>query len=155
MKTLDELKMIVMEELCANPVVYNIQITYRMPHEVLQHWINYKYMAIETDKPVKIMFDKLERIPAVNGIELYIQLESRAEVGIEEIQQTTTSLQVIVSDAQYEYSTHVEDDVHADDDDDDDDDESDDDDYVGETIVINSEDFVNRDELKRGLKEGT
>ena len=42
LKTLDELKMIVMEELCANHVVHNIQITYRMPHEILKHWINYK-----------------------------------------------------------------------------------------------------------------
>ena len=31
LKTLDELKMIVMEELCENPVVHNIQITYHMP----------------------------------------------------------------------------------------------------------------------------
>ena len=85
LKTLDELKMIVMEEMCANPTVHNIQITYCMPHEVLQHRINYKYMAIETDKHVMIMFNKLERIPAINGIELYIQLEPRAEVGIEEI----------------------------------------------------------------------
>ena len=85
LKTLDELKMIVMEELCANSAVYNIQITYRMPHEVLQHRINYKYTAIETNKHVKIMFDKLERIPAINGIELYIQLEPHAEVGIKEI----------------------------------------------------------------------
>ena len=155
MKTLDELKMIVMEELCANPAVHNVQITYRMTYEVLQHQINYKYMAIETDKHVKIMFDKLERIPAVNGIELYIQLESRAEVGIEEIQQTTISLQVIVPDAQYEYSTHVEDDVHADDDDDnDDDDESDDDDYVDETTVINGEDFVDRDEFEERIERG-
>ena len=148
--------MIVIEELCANPAVHNIQITYRMSHEVLQRRINYKYMAIETDKHVKIMFDKLERIHAVNGIELYIQLEPRVEVGIEEIQQTTTSLQVTVPDAQYEYSTHVEDDdVHADDDnnnddddDDDDDDESDDEDYVDETTVINGEDFVDRDEFE-------
>ena len=114
LKTLDKLKMIVMEEMCANPTVHNIQITYCMPHEVLQHRINYKYMAIEIDKHVMIMFNKLERIPAINGIELYIQLEPRAEVGIEEIQQATTSLQVTVPDAQYEYSTHVEDgDVHA------------------------------------------
>ena len=123
-------KMIVMEKLCVNPTVHNIQITYRMPHEVLKNRINYKYMAIEIDKCVKIMFDKLERIPEVNGIELYIQLEPHAEVGIEEIQQTTTSLQVTVSDAQYEYSTHVEDDeVHANDDDDDDD-------YVDKTTAI-------------------
>ena len=62
LKTLDELKMIVMEELCENPAVHNIQITYRMPNEILKHQINYKYMAIETDKHGKIMFDKLERI---------------------------------------------------------------------------------------------
>ena len=132
LKTLDELKMIVMEELCGNLVVHNIQITYCMPHEVLKNQINYKYMAIETNKHVKMMFDKLERIPEVNGIELYIQLEPRAEVDIEESQQITTSLQVTVLDAQYEYSTHVEDDVHADDDDD----------YVDEITVINGEDFV-------------
>ncbi|KAL0012819.1 hypothetical protein SO802_007927 [Lithocarpus litseifolius] len=99
LKTLDELKMIVMEELCANPAVHNIQITYRMPHEVLKHQINYKYMVIETNKHVKIMFDKLERIPEVSGIELYIQLEPRAD---DEIQQTATSLQVTVPYAQYE-----------------------------------------------------
>ena len=85
LKTLDKLKMIVMEEMCANPTVHNIQITYCMPHEVLQHRINYKYMAIETDKHVKMMFNKLERISEVNGIELYVQLESRAKVGIKEI----------------------------------------------------------------------
>ena len=31
------------------------------------------------------MFDKLDRIPTINGIELYVQLESRAKVGIKEI----------------------------------------------------------------------
>ena len=54
LKTIDELKMIVMEELCVNPVVHNIQITYRMQHEVLKYWINYKYMAIEAYKHVYI-----------------------------------------------------------------------------------------------------
>ena len=135
-----------MEELCANPTVHNIQITYRMPHEVLKHQINYKYMVIKTDKHVKIMLDELERIPEVNGIELYIQLEPRAKVSIEEIQQTTTSLQVTIPDAQYEYSTQVEDDDVYDDDDD----KSDDDDYVDQTTAINGEDFVDRDEFKRG-----
>ena len=87
------------------------------------------------------MFDKLERIPTVNGIELYIQLEPRAKVGIEEIQQTTTSLQVTVPDTQYEYSTHVEDDdVHDDDDDDE--------------TAINGEDFVDRDEYEERIERG-
>ena len=162
LKTLDELKNIVMEELCENPVVHNIQITYRMPNEILKHRINYKYMAIETDKHVKIMFDKLERIPEVTNIELYIQLEPHV-VWQKDIQQTTTSLQVTVPNAQYKYSTHVEDDdVHANGDDDDDDDgdyvdettavnnydDDDDDDYVDENIAINGEDFANRDEYE-------
>ena len=86
LKILDELKMMVIEELCENPAVRNIQITYHMPNEILKHRINYKYMAIKTDKHVKIIFDKLERIP------VYIQLEPHTEVGIEEIQQTQTSL---------------------------------------------------------------
>ena len=88
------------------------------------------------------MFDKLERIPKVSGIELYIQLEPCAEVGIEKIQQTTTRLQVTVPDAQYEYFTHVEDD---------DDDDDDDDDYV-DKIAINGEDFVDRDEYEERIE---
>ena len=77
LKTLDELKMIVIEELYANPTVHNIKITYRMPHEILKNRINYKYIAIETDKHVKIMFDKMERITQVSAIELYIKFEPR------------------------------------------------------------------------------
>ena len=80
------------------------------------------------------------------------------EVGIEKIQQTTTSLQVTFLDAQYEYSTHVEhDDVYVDDDDDDDDedeDDDDDDDYVDEITVINGEDFVDRDEFEERIEQG-
>ena len=170
LKTFDELKMIVMEKLCENPAVHNIQITYRMPNEILKHQINYKYMAIETDKHVKIMFDKLERIPEITNIELYIQLEPHA-VWQEDIQQTTTSLQVTVPDAQYKNSAHVEDeDVHADSDDDDDDDDDDDyvdvttvvnnddndddDDYVDENIAINDEDFADRDEYEDRIDRG-
>ena len=100
LKTLNDLKMIVMKELCVNPALHDIQIIFRSSHEVLKNWINYKYMAIETDKHVKIMFDKMERIAQVSAIELYIKLELCAEVGAEEIQQTTTSLQV--TDAQYD-----------------------------------------------------
>ena len=171
LKTLDELKMMVMEELCENLVMHNIHITYRMPNEILKHRINYKYMTIGTDKHVKIMFDKLERIPEVINIELYIQLEPRVEVGIEEIQQTQTSLQVTVPDAQYEYFTHVEHvDDHADDDDDEDEDEDnddyedededededddDDDDDVDDNIAINDEDFGDRDEIEDRIEQG-
>ena len=102
LKTLNDLKMIVMKELCVNPALHDIQIIFRSPHEVLKDRINYKYMAIEADKHVKIMFDKMERIVQVSAIELYIKLELRAEVGAEEIKQTTTSLQVTIPDAQYD-----------------------------------------------------
>ena len=68
-----------------NLTVHNKQITYCSPHEVLKHRINYKYMALEADKHVKIMFDKLKRIPEVSSIELYINLKLRAEVGVGEI----------------------------------------------------------------------
>ncbi|XP_075657008.1 TMV resistance protein N-like isoform X2 [Castanea sativa] len=92
--------MIVMKKLCVSPALHDIQITFRSPHEVLKHQINYKYMTLEVDEHVKIMFDKMERIAQVSAIELYIKLELRAEVGTEEIQQTTTSLQVTIPDAQ-------------------------------------------------------
>ena len=76
-------------------------------------------------------------------------MELHAEVGIEGIQQTITSLQVTVFDTQYEYSTHVEDDnVHADDDDDDDND------YVDDNIAINGEDFGDRDEIEDRIEQG-
>ena len=141
-----------MIELCVNLAIHNIQITYRSPNEVLKHQINYKYMVIEADKHVKIMFDQLERMPKVSGIELYIQLESCAKVGIEEIQQTTISLQVTILDAQYKYFTHVEDDDVDDNDDyDNDDDDNDDDDYVDET-TINGEDFVDRDKYEERIE---
>ena len=138
-----------MEELCVNLTMHNIQITYRSPHEALKHRINYKYIAIEANKHVKIMFEKLERIIQVSVIELYINLEPRVKVGVEEIHQTTTSLQVTISDAQYEHFTHVEDD----DDDDDDDNDDDDDDFVDE-IVINGEDFVDRDKYQERIEQG-
>ena len=69
---------------------------------------------------------------------MYIKLEPRVEVGVEEIQQATTSLQVTIQNARYEHFTHVEDD---------DDDDNNDDDFVDET-TINGEDFVDRDEYQ-------
>ena len=44
-----------------------------------------------------------------------MKLEPCTEVGVEEIQQKTTSLQVTVPDAQQKYFTHVEDDDDDDD----------------------------------------
>ena len=55
-------------------------------------------MAIKEDKHVKIMFNRIHKIPQVNAIELYVNLELLAEVDAEEMQQTTTSLQFTALD---------------------------------------------------------
>ncbi|KAL0001679.1 hypothetical protein SO802_015460 [Lithocarpus litseifolius] len=98
LKTLNELKIKIMEELQVNPALHDIHITFRCPHEVLNQCINYRYMLIKEDKHVKIMFNMTEKWAQVTNIELYVTLERRAEVSIEEIIQTTTSLQVAVLD---------------------------------------------------------
>ena len=59
LKTLNDLKIKIMEELQMNPTLHNIHITFRSPHEVLNQCINYRYMAIIEDKHVKIMFSKM------------------------------------------------------------------------------------------------
>ena len=55
-------------------------------------------MAIKEDKHVKIMFNKMQKSSQVIAFELYVTLESCAEVSVEEILQTTTSLQFTVPD---------------------------------------------------------
>ena len=59
LKTLNDLKIKIMEELQVNPALHDIHITFRSPHEVLNQCINYRYMAIIEDKHVKIMFSKM------------------------------------------------------------------------------------------------
>ena len=49
-------------------------------------------MAIKEDKHVKIMFNRMQKSSQVIAFELYVTLESRAEVSAKEILQTTTSL---------------------------------------------------------------
>ncbi|KAK9986429.1 hypothetical protein SO802_031380 [Lithocarpus litseifolius] len=98
LKTLNDLKRKIMEELNLNTACYDIKIIYRYPQEVLHEWINYGYMAIKEDKHVKIMFNRIHKMPQVNAAELYVSLEPLAEVDTEEIQQTTTSLQFTALD---------------------------------------------------------
>ena len=98
LKTLNDLKMKIMEELNLNSVFYDIKIIYRYPLEVLHEWINYRYMAIKEDKHVKIMFNRIHKMPQVNATELYVNSESFAKVGAKEMQQTTTSLHFIALD---------------------------------------------------------
>ena len=87
-----------MKELQVNPALHDIHITFRSPHEVLNQCINYRYMAITEDKHVKFMFSKMQKWENVADFELYVSLQRRAEVGVEEIVQTTTSLQFAVLD---------------------------------------------------------
>ena len=85
-----------MEELQVNPALHDIHITFCSPHEVLNQCINYRYMAITEDKHVKFMFSKMQKWENVADFELYISLQLCAEVCVEEIVQTTTSLQFAV-----------------------------------------------------------
>ena len=55
-------------------------------------------MAIKEDKHVKIMFNRIHKIPQVNATELYVSSELLGEVDVEEVQQTTTSLQFTTLD---------------------------------------------------------
>ena len=105
LKILNDLKVKITKELQVNPDLHDIHITFRSPHEVLNQCINYKHMAITEDKHVKFMFSKMQKWEQVVDFELYVTLEPRAEVDIEEIVQTTTSLQFAVLDDQCNYTT--------------------------------------------------
>ncbi|KAL0004762.1 hypothetical protein SO802_012323 [Lithocarpus litseifolius] len=85
LKTLYDLKMKMMEELNLNPACYDIKIIYRYPQEVLH-------------EQIKIMFNMIHKIPQVNAAKLHVSLEPLAEVDVEEVQQTNTSLQFIALD---------------------------------------------------------
>ena len=63
LKTLYDLKIKIMEELNLNPACYDIKIIYPYPQEVLHERINYKYMAIKEEKHVKIMFNRIHKMP--------------------------------------------------------------------------------------------
>ena len=65
LKTLNDLKKKIMEELNLNPACYDIQIIYRYSQGVLHEWINYGYMAIKEEKHVKIMFNRIHKMPQV------------------------------------------------------------------------------------------
>ena len=97
-KTLNDLKIKIMKELQVNLALHDIHITFHSPHKVLNQRINYRYMAITENKHVRIMFNRMQNMSHVANFELYITLESRTEVGVEEILQTTTSLQIAVPD---------------------------------------------------------
>ena len=63
LKTLNDLKRKMMDELKLNPAWYDINIMYRYPQEVLHERINYRYMMINEDKHVKMMFNRIQKMP--------------------------------------------------------------------------------------------
>ena len=98
LKTLNDLKRKIMDELNLNPAWYDIKIIYRYQQEILHKRINYRNMAIKEDKYVNMMFNRIQKMPQVNATELYVSLEPLAEVDTEMVQQTTTSLQLTALD---------------------------------------------------------
>ena len=84
-KTVNDLKKKIMEGLNLNPVFYDIKIIYRYPQEVLHERINYENMAIKEDNQVKIMFNRIQKMPQVNAAELYVSSELLAEVDTQEV----------------------------------------------------------------------
>ena len=86
-----------MEELNLNPACYDIQIIYHYPQEILHEQINYGHMAIKEDKHVKIMFNRIHKMPQVNADELYVSSELLVEADTKKVQQTT-SLQFTAQD---------------------------------------------------------
>ena len=88
-----------------NLALHDIHITFRSPYEVLNQCINYRYMVITEDIHVKFMFSKMQKWEQVADFELYVTLEPRAEVSVEEIVQTTTSLQFVVLGNRCNYTT--------------------------------------------------
>ena len=93
LKTLNNLKRKIIDKLNLNPAWYDIKIIYRYPQEVLHERINYGYMVIKEDKHVKMMFNRIQKMPQVNAAELYVSSEPVAEVDTKMVQQTTMSLQ--------------------------------------------------------------
>ena len=58
-------------------------------------------MPIKEDKYVKIMFNRIQKMPRVNAAELYISSERLSEGDTEMVQQTTMSLQCTTVDDGY------------------------------------------------------
>ena len=75
-----------MDELNLNPAWYDIKIIYCYPQEVLHERINYEYMVIKEDKHVKMIFNRIQKMPQVNAAELYISSEPVSEVDTEVVQ---------------------------------------------------------------------
>ena len=77
-----------MDELNLSLAWYDIKIIYYYLQEVLHEWINYGYMVIKEDKHVKMIFNRIQKMPQVNAAELYVSLEASVDNTTEVVQQT-------------------------------------------------------------------
>ena len=83
-----KLKKKIMKELDLDRQFHDIKIIYRTPHVVFSDHIVFTPIEIKRDKHIKIMFDRLNFTPHLKAAELYISVETRIEVGGEDVQQT-------------------------------------------------------------------
>ena len=85
---LKKLKKKIMKELDLNRQSHDIKIIYCSPHAVFRDRIVFTPIEIKGDKHVRIMFDRIDSTPQLKVAELYISVESRTELGGEDVQQT-------------------------------------------------------------------
>ena len=83
-----KLKNKIMKELDLDRQFHDIKIIYRTPHVVFSDHIVFTPIEIKRDKHIKIMFGRLNFTPHLKAAELYISVETRIEVGGEDVQQT-------------------------------------------------------------------
>ena len=86
---LKKLKKKIMKELDLDRQFHDITIIYRAPYAVFSDRIVFMPIEIKGEKHVKIMFDRINSMPQLKTVELYICVEPCTEVGGEDVQQTT------------------------------------------------------------------
>ena len=68
---------------------HDIKIKYHAPHAIFNDCIIFTPIEIKGDKHVKIFFDRINSMPQLKAVELYISVEPHTEVGDEDVQQKT------------------------------------------------------------------
>ena len=84
-----KLKMKIMKELDLDRQFHDITIIYRALYVVFSDRIVFMPIEIKGEKHVKIMFDRINSLPQLKIVKLYIRVEPCIEVGGEDVQQTT------------------------------------------------------------------
>ena len=85
----EEVEKKIMKELDLDRWLHDIKIIYRVLHAVFNNRIVFTPIEIKGDKHVKIFFDRINSMPQLKAVELYISVEPHTEVGSEVLQQKT------------------------------------------------------------------